>query len=149
MGYPIREEAEEPLLHTSSVVPSSAPPSRSPSPIPLPKKEEVKLNLVQMLHQIPSHTDVEFEPLNMAEPFPASAHIPSDTDILSAYGIFSLFISKDSIAQLSVNTNKYAQMKNAGDTGRAWHDTTPADIIIFLGVLIYMGVHISPRDEDY
>jgi hypothetical protein len=61
---------------------------------------------------------------------------------------FSLFIINESIALLSINTNKYARIKDAGETGREWHDTSTAHIKIFLAILIYMGVHISPSDED-
>jgi hypothetical protein len=32
---------------------------------------------------------------------------------------------------------------------RTWKDTSPAEIKVFLGILIYMGVHESPRIDYY
>lgn len=144
-GLPLGE-AEEPLLHSSSIAPSS--PSSSPPP-PSPKKEETKRNLAQLLREMPHYEDVVFEPLKMAEPFPPTIELPPEVNIESPYSLFALFFSDDLIALLSSNTNKYAKAKNAGQSGREWHETTTSDIKIFLAILIYMGVHISPSDEDY
>ena len=143
-GLPI-EEIDEPLLHTSSIAPSSA----SPSPPPPVSKEETRPNLTQLLREIPQYQDVAFEPLKMAEPFPSSLDLPLGINIESPYSLFSLFFSEELVALLSSNTNKYAKTKNAGQSGREWHDTTASEIKIFLAVLIYMGVHVSPSDEDY
>jgi hypothetical protein len=85
----------------------------------------------------------------MPEPFSPRIELPPEADIESPYSLFSLFISEELIALLSLNTNNYAKAKNAGQSGRDWHETTTAEIKIFLAILIYMGVHISPRDEDY
>lgn len=144
LGLPLGE-AEEPLLHSSSIAPSSP----SPSPPPSPKKEETKPNLAQLLREMPHYEDVVFEPLKMAEPFPPTVELPPEVNIESPYSLFALFFSDDLIALLSSNTNKYAKAKNAGQFGREWHETTTSDIKIFLAILIYMGVHISPSDEDY
>ena len=65
-GLPL-DEFEEPLLHSSSVAPSNA--SISPPPSPVSKNEETKLNLTQMLREIPHYENVIFEPLEMAESF--------------------------------------------------------------------------------
>lgn len=143
-GLPLGE-AKEPLLHSSSIAPSSP----SPSPPPSPKKEETKRNLAQLLHEMPHYEDVVFEPLKMAEPFPPTIELPSEVNIESSYSLFALFFSDDLIGLLSSNTNKYAKAKNAGQSGREWYETTTSDIKIFLAILIYMGVHISPSDEDY
>ena len=144
-GLPLGE-AEGPLLHSSSIAPSS--PSPSPPP-PSPKKEETKRNLAQLLHEMPYYEDVVFEPLKMAELFPPTIELPPEVNIESPYSLFALFFSDDLLALLSSNTNKYAKAKNAGQSGREWHETTISDIKIFLAILIYMGVHISPSDEDY
>lgn len=146
-GQPLGEPSEAFLQVSSSIAPSTASPT--PPPPVLPKKEATKLDLAQMLHELPPYQDVVFEPLEMVEPFSPSIQIPPETNLSSAYSLFSLFIPEELIALLSTNTNKYAQNKDAGNTGREWHDTTVADIKSFLAILIYMGVHISPRDEDY
>jgi hypothetical protein len=85
----------------------------------------------------------------MAEPFPPKIELPPGVNIESLYSLFTLFFSDDLIALLSSNTNKYAKAKNAGQSGREWHETTASDIKIFIAILIYIGVHISPSNEDY
>ena len=62
-----------------------------------------------MLRDLPLCQDVVFEPLEMAQPFSSGARIPPETDLSSAYSLFSVFITEESIALLSVNTNKYAR----------------------------------------
>lgn len=144
-GLPL-EEAEEPRLHSSSIAPSSVSASPPHSPV---SKDEMKPNLTEMLHEMPHYQDVVFEPLRMTEPFPPTVQLPSGVNIESSYSLFSLFISQELIALLSSNTNKYAFARNAGQSGREWHETSASEIKIFLAILIYMGVHISPSDEDY
>jgi hypothetical protein len=59
---------------------------------------------------------------------------------------------------ISQSTNEYARRKQADSAtassssadsppspGWCWKDTTMVDIKIFLGILIYMGIHRSPR----
>jgi hypothetical protein len=133
-GLPLGE-AERPLLHSSSIAPSSPSPSPPPPP-PSPKKEETKRNLAQLLREMPHYEDVVFEPLKMAEPFPPTIELPPEVNIESPYSLFALFFSDDLIALLSSNTNKYAKAKNAGQSGREWHETTISDIKIFLAILI-------------
>lgn len=117
-GLPL-DGAQEPLLHSSSVAPSSASasPPVSPPLFPISKKEEKKLNLTQMLHEMPSYQDVVFKPLEMAKPFAPTIQLPPGADIESSYSLFSLFISEELIALLLSNTNKYAKAKNAGQAG--------------------------------
>ena len=117
-GLPL-EEAEDPLLPSSCIVPSSVSPS--PSPSPMAKKEETKRNLTQILREIPHYQDVVFEPLRMAETFSPTIELPPGVNTENPYSLFSLFFSEDLIGLLSSNTNKYAKAKNAGQSGREWH----------------------------
>jgi hypothetical protein len=75
--------------------------------------------------------------------------MPPQIDVGNSYSLFFLFIPEDLIALLSVNINKYAKAKNAGQFGRDWHKTTTSEIKIFLAIINYMGVHVSHCDEDY
>jgi hypothetical protein len=83
-GLPL-EEAEEPLLHSSSVAPSKA--SISPPPPTSKKPQATQPNLTQMLHEIPHYHDVAFEPLEVAESFPPTVQLLSGVDIESSYMI--------------------------------------------------------------
>ena len=53
---------------------------------------------------------------------------------------------------MSRNTNAYAARKLAGGDpfphARAWHPTSPAEIKVFVGILIYMGGHHITSVED-
>jgi hypothetical protein len=113
-GQPLGEPSEAFIEASSSIAPSTA----SPTPPISPKKEETKLDLAQMLRELPPCQDVIFEPLEMTEPFSPGIRIPPEIDPSSAYSLFSLFIPEELIALLSINTNKYAQSKDAGKTGR-------------------------------
>jgi hypothetical protein len=108
-GLPLGE-AEEPLLHSSSIALSSP----SLSPPPSPKKEETKLNLAQLLREMPYYEDIVFEPLKMAELFPPTIELPPEVNIESLCSLFALFFSDDLIVLLLSNTNKYAKAKNVG-----------------------------------
>ena len=46
-------------------------------------------------------------------------------------------------------TNKYAREKIAAtpNGNRLWAGTNPAEIRVYLGVLILMGIHSLPRDD--
>jgi len=52
-----------------------------------------------------------------------------------------LYFSDTEFDTLAENTNVYAEYKNAGQRGRRWKKTTAGEIIIFVGLVIYMGVH--------
>jgi hypothetical protein len=109
-------------------------------------------NLEDLLSGLPPLEKVLFEPLSMATPFSPTVYIPSTANILSPYSIFSLFIPENIYSTISTNTNIYALQKGAGLTslhGRTWCDTTANEIKIFIAIVLYMGVHRSPRMEDY
>lgn len=58
---------------------------------------------------------------------------------------FSLFFPMKEFDTLAYNTNAYVAAKGAGESGRQWCDTSSAEQMIYLGLLIYMGVHKSMR----
>lgn len=64
-----------PLLRSSSVAPSDASISLSLSPIS--QREKALPNLTHMLHEIPHYHEVDFERLEVAEPFPPTVQFGS------------------------------------------------------------------------
>lgn len=60
---------------------------------------------------------------------------------LTPRSFFQLYFSDAEFDTLAKNTNAYAEHKNAGQGGRRWKATTAGEIMIFVGLLIYMGVH--------
>lgn len=101
----------------------------------LPTKEELSQRLQPLL------------PISQ----PPRLQLPNSLDLESPYAIFTLFISEEIFEFISQSTNQYAQQKIVEDstTGRSWKETTAAEIKVFFGILIYMGVHKSPRIDSY
>jgi hypothetical protein len=64
------------------MAPSNA--SVSPSLSPISKKEEMRLNLTQILHKMPHYQDVVFKPLEMAKPFAPTIQLPPEVNIESS-----------------------------------------------------------------
>ncbi|CAG8693789.1 7054_t:CDS:1, partial [Cetraspora pellucida] len=79
-----------------------------------------------------------------------SCTIPAFPDNnISPYGLIRLFFSQIILTTILINTNEYAQFKNAGVIGRSWLPLTLDELKIWLGIVIYMGVIKLPRVTDY
>ena len=73
---------------------------------------------------------------------------------LSEIGFFRLFFSDLVVEILSEETNSYAesQLRNPPlslHKTRQWISTTPAEILVFLGVYLYFGLHPTTVQKDY
>jgi hypothetical protein len=146
------------FLHTFAYQPASQPaylPTCLPAYLPaMPTKRK----LDDITAELPSREALDARiQLLFPSSFPPQLQLPSGLDIDSPYALFSLFIGEDIFEFISQSTNEYAQRKQAASgrsssefsPGRAWKDTTIADIKVFFGILIYMGVHQSPRVDLY
>src|SRR5437879_1937498 len=63
-----------------------------------------------------------------------------------------LFFTESIFEILARNTNSYARLKQVDKrTGRAqfWKDTSAAELKIFFGIIIYMGLFKSASVQDY
>jgi hypothetical protein len=61
---------------------------------------------------------------------------------------FKLFFNMSVFSLLAANTNAYAKARGAGPEGtiaKDWRDTCAAEIMIFIGLIIYMGVFRSSQ----
>ncbi len=95
---------------------------------------------------------IQFKPFQPEQIRPAQALLPSDfpnQPVPSDY--FNLFFTSDLFDLIVRNTNKYAviQRLNKEERLRAWHNVNSAEIRVFIGVVIYMGVHIEPETTWY
>ena len=66
--------------------------------------------------------------------------------------ILSLFLTTSLIEQIAINTNAYATQKIAEreqEGGRKWGELLAGGLRVWLGIIIYMGVHCSPAVMDY
>jgi len=66
---------------------------------------------------------------------------------------FKLFFTPEVFAELAENTNNYADMKRksllATTRGRRWQKTSAGELMIFIGLFIYMGAHKAMRAPLY
>lgn len=69
--------------------------------------------------------------------------------------MFEQFFTKQVMETLASNTNIYAGSKNAGvpqtghQTSRPWKETSPPELMIWLGLIIYMSVIRLTRVDEY
>lgn len=106
-----------------------------------------------LITKILDRNEVKFNLLLTVPKMPSELHLPYDMDINNPYNLFTLFFPKDLWSTIAVNTNQYAKLKNANTaydkSGRHWWDINTAELKVFIGILIYMGVHQSPAIEHY
>ena len=63
---------------------------------------------------------------------------------------FTLFLDDEEFENLARNTTAYATVKEAGQGGsRRWQAVQKGEIMIFLGLLIYMGLYHTSAVPDY
>jgi hypothetical protein len=66
------------------------------------------------------------------------------------YSLFTLFLTESHFKTIATNTNRYAELKNAGSDGkRTWRPTSAEEIKVFIATFIYMGVVRLPAYEGY
>ena len=130
---------------------------RPPSPLPIsttkPTKPQGKKEKIEdILSLIPPHETVIFDPLPVPNRRTAQLCLPSNIDILDPYAVFSLFWPESLWSVISTNTNMYAvhqRLSNQDTSTRPWWGTSPAEIKVFVGALIYMGVNPIAATEKY
>ncbi|KAJ5562285.1 hypothetical protein N7461_001046 [Penicillium sp. DV-2018c] len=75
--------------------------------------------------------------------------LPSGLNVDSAYALFSLFFTDDIFEHIRGGANESGSPGTASRGRCAWHKTTSADIKIFVGIIIYMGLNSLPRESSY
>ncbi|CAG8626254.1 1940_t:CDS:2 [Acaulospora morrowiae] len=113
-------------------------------------RNNTALNKTEISAQLPVPPD--FVPLEHNLPYHRSyVKLPlafPDRNI-TPYGLIRLFFSQTILNTIVTNTNKYAQLKNAGTIGRDWTNLTLNELKTWLGIVIYMGVIKLSRVVDY
>jgi hypothetical protein len=57
------------------------------------------------------------------------------------YSLFTLFLTEAHFKTIAAHTNRYAEVKKTGSEGkRAWWPTSAAEIKVFIGTFVYIGV---------
>jgi len=94
-----------------------------------------------------------FQPLECPQ-FDHHVNLPPHVHPDDAFGIFKLFFSQSIMEQLVQHTNAYVRTPKDPSKPRSraynWTDnTTVEELYIYLGIQIYMGIHIETRVCDY
>jgi hypothetical protein len=66
--------------------------------------------------------------------------------------VFRLFLTNSLLETITKHTDEYAATKRGEDPpagGRAWWDVTSEEVGVWIGIVLYMGVHQSPAIADY
>lgn len=79
---------------------------------------------------------------------------PPGIDLESPHSLLSLFISEQTFEEMSKNTNEFVKEKRAEIDSdfahiRPWTDLNSAEIKVFFGIVIYMGVFQGPDIDSY
>ena len=91
---------------------------------------------------------IEFEPFQPEQERPAKALLPLNfliQPLPSDY--FNLFFTPDLYELIIRNTNKYAAIQRLDKVEKVqeWYELNIAELQVFIGVIIYMGVHLEPE----
>lgn len=130
------------------------------------KTRLAKLSEVNFTGELIDANTVDFEPFQEGpnrEPRPI---YPEGLDLDSPYALFSLFWNEEMWNILATNTNAYALRQGAIERGRdhigarqhhdneainqrAWWPTNADELKVFVGAVLYMGVHPEGETAEY
>ncbi|PVH67639.1 hypothetical protein DL98DRAFT_279450 [Cadophora sp. DSE1049] len=123
--------------------------SEAPPPIKKAKLEALEA----ILDEFGPITKVSFKPFECEAPRLAKATLPPDfPPTVEPYDYFALFFTPDLLKVITSNTNRYASLQRIQvkqERARQWYDLVVEECWVFIGVLIYMGVHEEPRINMY
>lgn len=102
-------------------------------------------DLIDAIPPPPSYCPLPYRQISR----PPAIQLPPNTKT-DPYSLFTLFLTEEHFETIATNTNEYAREKGAGSEGkRTWWPTSAAEVKVFVGIFIYMGVVRLPAYEDY
>ena len=129
----------------------------------LEKTSWMKYSVEEFVDALPNVKTTSFEPFKEGPRRGAEAIVPDDVNLDSPYTLFSLLWPEELWATLATNTNKYALLRGAIERNphikshdlqqkegqRVWWATNAAEMKVFIGAIIYMGVHREAYTNQY
>ena len=111
------------------------------------------LSLDTILQKLGPITDVSFNPFQPEPKQEAKALLPTSFPPKPhPFDYFSLFFTYEQFCIITANTNKYANIqrlyKGEGNI-REWSPLLVEELYVFIGTIIYMGIHEEPQVEMY
>ena len=97
---------------------------------------------------------VVFEPVKLEEHRDAQVLLPPTFPITSShpFDYFALFFTHELFETITTNTNRYAAIQriHASKEGmREWTNLLVDELYVFIGAIIYMGIHEEPDASMY
>ena len=111
-------------------------------------------SLEDILAEFDSIDQVVFEPMKLEEHCNAQALLPPTFPTTSShpFDYFALFFTHELFETITTNTNRYAAIQRirAGEEGiREWANLLVDELYVFIGAIIYMGIHEEPDASMY
>jgi len=111
----------------------------------MPQPKHTRVELIDTIPLPPEYMPLPHRQIHRHPMLQLPPHTNRDSSSL-----FTLFLTEAYFEIIAANTNRYAEVKEAGRAGNgAWEQTSSAEIKVFIVVFIYMGVVCLPAYEDY
>jgi hypothetical protein len=139
-------------------IPPPLPPPTTPPPSSNAKNRKRKeyQSINDIFDEFGPATAVQFDPFQPESHQEPTAILPPEfPTTVSPLDNFSLFFTLDLIKTITKNTNRYAALQRQQDgytsnsEGRKWEVLLVPELYVFLGAIIYMGVHEEPQISQY
>ena len=119
-----------------------------------PPTQHKRQSLEDILRQFDPIESVSYEPFHCEQPRQAArAVLPTSfPQKPHPFDYFSLFFTRDLFQTITTNTNRYTNIQRlhiVEERAREWTDQLVEELYVFLGIIIYMGVHEEPQTEMY
>jgi hypothetical protein len=120
---------------------------------PIQPKGPKAQSLEDILLKLGPITNVSYDPFQCEPRQSAKALLPTSFPPKPhPFDYFSLFFTHDLLQTITINTNRYANIRRlqvAQERAREWTDLLVEELYVFLGAIIYMGVHKEPQIGMY
>jgi len=124
----------------------------TPNPPTQPKGQKAQF-LEDILLKLGPIISVSYNPFQCEPRQTAKALLPTSfPQNPHPFDYFSLFFTHDLFQTITINTNRYANIQRlqvAQERAREWTDLLVEELYVFLGAIIYMGVHEEPQIGMY
>jgi hypothetical protein len=127
--------------------------SSASTPEPTEPNRRKAQSLEDILQEFGPISNVSYEPFEVEPKRAATALLPTTFPIQPhPYDYFTLFFTPDLFRTITTNTNRYAtiqRLHTVEENQREWTDLLVEELYVFIGAIIYMGVHEEPEIPMY
>jgi len=127
---------------------------QTPEPVQQALRQPYNLPLVPELQSCQHPQERHSRVLHLSGEFSGQddpIHNPNRKPLeLRPLDFFMLFFNQETFEYLAQNTNQYATAREAeGERCHKWYPVKRAEVMIFVGLIIYMGIYHSSSVLDY